>query len=80
MATLDDLTAAAEAVSQAVSDLIAKAQADQAATPDFQPAVDTLNQAAQAAEEFLNPAPAEPETQAVDSAVEEPAQAQPGPR
>lgn len=65
MASLEDLQAAANAVAQAVTDVIAKAQADAAAAPappvepDFQATVDTLNAAAAAAEAFVNPPPAE---------------------
>ena len=60
MATVDDLTAAVTAVSTAADSLIAKAEADAAAVPDFQPAVDALNAVVAKINAFLNPAPAEP--------------------
>ncbi len=57
MATVDDLNAAAQAVSDAVTALIAKAQADATAAvvPEFQSAVDTLNATQAAIQAYLNP-------------------------
>lgn len=54
MASLDDLTAAVQAVGQSATDLLAKAQAT-----DFQPQVDALNATNQAIQAFLNPPVAE---------------------
>lgn len=62
VAAIDDLTAAANRIEKALQDVLA---ALASATPDLQPITDGLNQAAQAAEDVLNPPapttpPAEP--------------------
>ena len=56
MAAIDDLKAAAARIEQAVTDLLGALGSN-----DLKPVTDALNQAAQQAEDTLNPpAPAEP--------------------
>jgi len=55
MATIDDVTQAVAVLDTAVDSLIAKAQADAAVVPDFQPAVDAINQVAAKINDFLLP-------------------------